>query len=98
MAGDDGRQVPSPSMNPRTRPHEALKAMTDAAKPAGAQAVADSWAEMAAGFDEAAGLFERAVAQSEGGWTGEAAAAMRMQLARVAEWSKRTGAHYQAAA
>ncbi|HET9139893.1 PPE domain-containing protein [Actinophytocola sp.] len=85
-------------MNPRACSHEALKEMTDAAQPAGAQAVADEWARMAAGFDEAATLFERATQHSEGGWTGSAAEAMRGQLAQVAAWSRQAGAHYQAAA
>jgi hypothetical protein len=84
-------------MNPRAQSHEALKAMTDAASPAGSQAVADEWAAMASGFDEAAGLFQQAMASSEAGWTGEAAEGMRAQLARVAQWSKETGAHYGAA-
>jgi len=98
MAASQGRPAPSPSMNPGASSHETLKAMTDAAQPAGAQAVADEWARMAAGFDEAATLFERATQRSEGGWRGEAAEAMRAQLGQVAAWSRQTGAHYQAAA
>jgi hypothetical protein len=84
-------------MNPKAQSHEALKAMTDAADPAGAQAVADGWAELASGFDEAARLFERTVLNSATGWTGTAADAMRTQLARIAMWSEQTGNQYRAA-
>ena len=97
MDGDTGRQVPTPSMNPKAQSHEALKEMTDAADSSASQAVADGWAAMASGFDEAAGLFQQAQATSEAGWTGDAAEGMRAQLARVANWSKVTGAHYSAA-
>jgi hypothetical protein len=97
MTGESGRQAPAPSMNPQAQSHEALKAMTDAADPGAAQAVADGWAEMAAGFDEAARLFQRTVLSSATGWTGDAAEAMRTQLARIALWSEKTGAQYQAA-
>ena len=97
MTGDGMRQAPTPSMNPRAQSHEALKAMTDAADPAGVQAVADGWAELASGFDEAARLFERTVLRSSAGWTGDAAEAMRGQLARIAMWSEQTGAQYRAA-
>src|SRR2546423_3661830 len=97
MDGDGGRQVPTPSMNPQAQSHEALKAMTDAADPAGAAAVADGWAELAAGFTEAADLFRRTMANSEVGWTGEAAEDMRRQLAVISRWSELTGEQYQAA-
>lgn len=94
---DGGRQVPAPDLNPHAQSHEVLKGMTDAADPAGSQAVADGWAAMASGFDEAAELFQQAMLNSTVGWTGEAAEGMREQLARVATWSKATGARYQAA-
>jgi hypothetical protein len=97
MAEDVGRQVPTPNMNPMAQSHEALKAMTDAANPGAAQAVADGWAELADGFDEAVELFQQAMLGSEGGWTGEAADGMRTQLGRVARWSKDMGASYRAA-
>ncbi|HEV2780723.1 MAG TPA: PPE domain-containing protein [Actinophytocola sp.] len=97
MTGDGARPVPTPTMNPQAHSHEALKAMTDAAQPSGAQAVADGWSAMAAGFDEAVSLFDRAMRDSEAGWTGAAADAMRAHLARVAAWSRAMGAHYQAA-
>jgi hypothetical protein len=97
MTADGGRQIPTPTTNPRAQSHDALKAMTDAAQPAGAQAVADGWTRLAAGFDEAVTLFDRARHASEAGWTGPAADAMRAHLARVAHWSKAMGAHYQAA-
>lgn len=97
MDREGGRQVPTPSMNPKAQSHEALKAMTDAADPAGAQAVADGWAELASGFDEAAQLFHRSIAGSAAGWTGSAAEAMRAQLARIAAWSEETGARYRSA-
>jgi hypothetical protein len=84
-------------MNPAAQSHEVLKGMTDAANPGGAQAVADSWAELAAGFDESANLFRQAMAESAGGWTGDAADGMRNQLATIAEWSKQTAASYRAA-
>jgi hypothetical protein len=84
-------------MNPHAQSHEALKAMTDAASPAGSQAVADSWRDLSSGFDEAAGLFQRAMLSSEPGWSGAAAEAMRAQLARIAEWAHQTGAAYRAA-
>ena len=98
MTGDAGRQVPTPSMNPNAQSHEALKELTDAADSSGSQAVADGWAAMASGFDEAAGLFQQAMVSSEAGWSGDAAEGMRAQLARVARWSKETGARYGAAA
>lgn len=94
---DGGRQVPVPSMNPQAQSHEALKAMTDAADPAAAQAVADGWTELGTGFTEAADLFRRTMADSEAGWTGEAADAMRARLAEVARWSEQTGEQYRAA-
>src|SRR5690349_8287478 len=97
MAAEPGRQAPVPNLNPDAQSHEALKAMTDAANPAGAQAVADGWAELAAKSDEAADLFQRAIQNSEPGWTGEAADAMRAHLARVAAWTRETGAAYRVA-
>lgn len=98
MVGEHGRQVPSPSMNAQAQSHEALKAMTDAADPAGSTAIAESWGDLAEGFDQATELFQRAMLSSEPGWTGEAADAMRAQLARIARWTKETGAAYRAAA
>src|SRR6266540_3276600 len=98
MVGEHGRQVPSPSMNAQAQSHEALKAMTDAADPAGSTAIAESWGDLASGFDQATELFQRAMLSSEPGWTGEAADAMRAQLARIARWTKETGAAYRAAA
>ena len=94
--GGDERAVPTPAMNPRALRHEVLKSFTDAADPAGSTAVADTWGELASRLDKAAELFQRAVSESEAGWTGEAADAMRAQLARVVEWTRQTGAHYQA--
>ncbi|MFL6140960.1 MAG: PPE domain-containing protein, partial [Labedaea sp.] len=92
------REVPSSSVNPEAHSHEVLKAMTDAANPAAAQAVADGWSDLAAGFDEAADLFHRARTSSEPGWSGDAAEAMRAALTRVADWTRVTAAGYQAAA
>jgi hypothetical protein len=97
MAGEGGRQAPIPNMNPDAQSHEALKAMTDAANPAGSQAIADGWAELAAKSDEAGELFQRAVQNSEPGWTGDTAEAMRAHLNRIAAWTRQTGAAYQAA-
>src|SRR5262245_53570809 len=97
MSGESGRQVPTPSMNPQAQSHEALKAMTDAANPAGSQGVADSWRDLASGFDEASELFQRGMLSSEPGWSGEAAEAMRAQLSRIAAWAHQTGAAYRAA-
>lgn len=97
MTGEARRGVPVPAMNQRAETHEALKAMTDAADPAGAQAIADAWREVANGLDEAADLFRHALLDSEQAWSGAAADAMRAQLARVAKWSAATGAHYRAA-
>jgi hypothetical protein len=97
MAGEGGRQAPIPNMNPDAHSHEALKAMTDAANPAGSQAIADGWAELAAKSEEAGQLFQRAIQNSEPGWTGEAAEAMRAHLARIAAWTRQTGTAYQAA-
>jgi hypothetical protein len=91
------RDVPTPDLNPAAQSHEVLKAMTDAADPAGAQAVADGWAELAAGFDESANLFEQAMRDSADGWSGDAAEGMRAKLATIAEWSKETAASYRAA-
>src|SRR5256885_13401445 len=82
-------------MNPQAQSHEALKAMTDAADPAGAAAVADGWAELAAGFTEAADLFRRTMANSEGGWTGEAAEDKRRQVAVISRGSELTREQYQ---
>ena len=84
MAGESGRQVPVPSMNPHAQSHEALKAMTDAANPGGSQVVADSWRDLASGFGEATDLFRRAMLSSEPGWSGTAAEAMRATLGRIA--------------
>jgi hypothetical protein len=97
VTGEARQGVPVPAMNQRAETHEALKAMTDAADPAGAQAIADAWRTVANGFDEAADLFRQALLDSEQAWSGAAADAMREQLARVAKWSEATGAHYRAA-
>lgn len=87
-----GRQVPAAADNHAAYSHEQLKQWTDAADPRTSQSVADEWAKIGSGLLEAADSLKRASADSETGWTGEAADAMRARLGLIHQWSSRTGA------
>ncbi|GAB3461201.1 hypothetical protein [Actinophytocola sediminis] len=98
MTGHDERQVPAAAeVNPAAYDHATLKRWTDDADAGAAQAVADTWTDTGAALSEAADTLRRAAADSEAGWTGDAAAAMRARLAEVAEWSSGTGGQITAA-
>jgi hypothetical protein len=92
VTGHGERQVPAAEVNPAAYDHETLKRWTDEADTAGAQAVADTWTSTGSALLEAADTLRRAATESEAGWTGEAAEAMRARLAEIAGWSDDTGA------
>jgi hypothetical protein len=98
MTGHGERTVPAAGeVNPSAYDHETLKRWTDQADTGAAQSVADAWTSTGAALVEAADTLRRAATDSEAGWTGEAAEAMRARLAEIAEWSRGTGAQITAA-
>jgi hypothetical protein len=97
VTGHGEREVPAAEVNPAAYDHETLKRWTDDADTAGAQAVADTWTSTGTSLVEAADTLRRAATESEAGWTGEAAEAMRARLAEIAGWSGDTGARISGA-
>ncbi|OLF09406.1 hypothetical protein BLA60_19750 [Actinophytocola xinjiangensis] len=92
------RDIPAAGeVNPAAYDHETLKRWTDEADTGAAQAVADTWTSTGAALVEAAETLRRAASDSEAGWAGPAAAAMRARLAEIADWSANTGGQITAA-
>lgn len=85
-------RVPAVDVNPAAYAHETLKRWTDEADTASAQTAADAWNSAGTTLVEAADTLRRAAADSESGWAGDAAEAMRARLAEIADWSGSTGA------
>jgi hypothetical protein len=87
----EGHQVPQSDLNIAGQSHDALKRWTDTGEPGDADRLAQTWQEVGTGLQTAAKDLMVAVFGSEEGWKGQAANAMREQLRRVADWSRKTG-------
>lgn len=97
MTGQKGRPVPAAEVNHAAYDHEELKRWTDVADSRTSQAFADEWTLTGAALMDAAETLRRAVVDSEAGWTGEAAEAMRARLGQISAWSNGTGSQIAAA-
>ncbi|WP_185845731.1 hypothetical protein [Kibdelosporangium aridum] len=84
-------KVPPSNVYVPGQSHQVLADWVKTGEQADAEGLAQTWQDWGNGLQEASRDLFVAVFGSQDGWTGQAANAMREQLRRVAEWSKKTG-------